>query len=1138
MTAERSIPDVVIERQTAASSPENSAWVSANAGSGKTHVLARRVIRLLLNGVDPARILCITFTKAAAANMANRVFQELRQWTVLGDAALDKEIRNIGVRKIDPVLRVRARQLFALALETPGGLKVQTIHAFCTQLLHLFPFEANVPARFNVLDEITETEMLNAITLDVLLEAAQAPDTPLGRALVQAVLSAADQTFQDMVRAAIRERDTLIRWVESAGGLDQALAQLSQMLGVNPEETVAGTDAAIFGESLLAESEWQSIAETLAEGSKTDKDQGARFLALKTLAPSARIETYLDIFCTGKRDKTRERIATSAIQRNHPEFCQRLNDERDRVWALLTRKRAIETRDRSAALFTIAHAVIARFIAEKNRRGLLDYDDLIDRTLDLLTEESAAWVHYKLDSGIHHVLIDEAQDTSPKQWAIVKALVSDFFTGLGAHERRRTIFAVGDEKQSIFSFRGAAPREFAETRHYFEQVHKRAELRFVATEFKHSFRSGPNVLGAVDTVFARAEALAGLSADDVAPVHESLPDAAPGLVEIWELEQSDAIETKPGWAAPFDLQTATSGAVKLARRIASTAAALMRHGRRPKDVLILVRQRGLLFEAIIRALKREKLPVAGADRLVLTEHIAVMDLMVLADSLLLPQDDLALATTLKSPLFGLDDSALEKLAWNRKGSLYASLQTHEPALAAHFEDISARAREHSPFAFYAWLLGAADGRRKIMARLGHEAADALDEFLNLALDYERRQTPSLQGFLAWLRAAETEIKRDMEMERDEVRVMTVHGAKGLEAPIVILADTTTRPEGAHPPRLLQLSPDKAAPDAPTLLVWAGAKANDVGPMAAARTQTVQAATDEYRRLLYVAMTRAAERLIVCGARGKNKIPDGCWYRLVTDALADKSVSEPADDDSGEVLRYRKFDASEAAAKETAPALQAQPIELPVWLTQAAQPEPPSIRTITPSSPGEEDIRRAPSGAGVNPALLRGSLAHRLLQALPDIPAERRLAAAQDYLARAGNELSPKERTTIAEHMMRVVDDLTFHEAFQSGSRAEVPIVGQVMSASEVVRISGQVDRLAVTPEAILIVDFKTDRSPPKRFEDVSKDYILQLARYRAVLAKLYPDRPVRCALVWTEVPDLMELSADDLDRALAQITPA
>ncbi|HEY5378142.1 MAG TPA: double-strand break repair helicase AddA [Pseudolabrys sp.] len=1137
MSTLRIIPEIVTERQTTASNPAHSAWVSANAGSGKTHVLAQRVIRLLLNGVDPARILCITFTKAAAANMANKVFADLRDWIVLDDTKLDAAIRKTGVKTIDAALRVRARQLFALALETPGGLKVRTIHAFCTQLLHLFPFEANVPARFEVLDEITETQMLNTLSLEVLFEAARKPDTPLGRALAQAVLSAADQTFREMVRAAIGERDALKKWVEHAGGLDKALAQLSRELGVQPEETVADADAAMFGESLIPQSEWRAIADALALGSKTDQEQGARFSRLATLETVERLEMYLDIFCTAKRDKTRNSVATNAIKKADPALCDRLHEERDRVWALLQHKRAIETRDRSVALFTIAHAVIARFRAEKNRRGLLDYEDLIDKTLELLTEQSAAWVHYKLDSGIHHVLIDEAQDTSPKQWAIVKALVSDFFAGLGAHERKRTIFAVGDEKQSIFSFQGAAPREFAAMRTHFEQAHERASLKFVATEFKHSFRSGPNVLGAVDTVFARAEAFAGLSADAVAPVHESLPEAAPGLVEIWPLEQSDEIEKKPGWTAPFDIQSATNGAVKLARRIAATTAAWQRQGRQPKDILILVRRRGALFEAVIRALKQEKVPVAGADRLVLSEHIAVMDLMVLADSLLLPEDDLALATVLKSPLFGLDDATLEKLAWGRTGNLYAPLHAQQPALATQFDALRADARTLSPFAFYARLLGAGQGRRKFLARLGHEAADALDEFLNLALDYEARQTPSLQGFIAWLRAAEVQVKRDMEMDRNEVRVMTVHGAKGLEAPIVILADTTTRPEGWHPPRLLHIAPASAAPGTPARLAWATAKESDTPAMQTARAQALADSADEYRRLLYVAMTRAAERLIVCGGKGNTKIPDGCWYQLVSDALVDLSVSEPADDGNGDVLRYRKHEAARAQAAASGGGDAIETIAPPSWLSKNAPIPKTSIPTVTPSGI-DEGAPRAIPGVGDGLALLRGSLAHRLMQSLPDIPAERRLKAAQDYLARAGDKLPAEERAKLAEQVMRVSGHPDFQELYEAGSRAEVPLVGKVKIGGGQVLVSGRIDRLAVTEKTVLIADFKTDRRPPKSIEDPDHPYVRQLALYRAVLTSLYPEKTIRAALIWTENVEFMEISQAMLDRALAQVTSA
>ncbi|MBS0246029.1 MAG: double-strand break repair helicase AddA [Proteobacteria bacterium] len=1150
MSKPLTIPPDVIALQTSASDPAQSAWVSANAGSGKTHVLAQRVIRLLLNGTDPARILCITFTKAAAANMANRVFDVLRGWTVLDDTALDAAILRTGVKSITPALRLRARQLFALALDTPGGLKVQTIHAFCTQLLHLFPFEANVPARFEVLDEATEHQLLHDLTMDVLLEAAEKPDTALGRALAQAVLAAADQTFQDMIRNAIGERDPLTRWIEAAGGVEGARAQLSRVLGIAPDDTVEAADAAMFGASLFAENEWAGIAGVFDTGSANDHKQAARIRALSGLDMPKRVDRYLDIFCNSDRDKTRDNVMTGKLGKAHPELCERLTRERDRVWDLLTRKRAIEARDRSMALFTIAHAVIVRFRKEKDRRGLLDYDDLIDKTLELLTEASAAWVHYKLDSGIHHVLIDEAQDTSPKQWAIVERLVSEFFAGKGAHERARTIFAVGDEKQSIFSFQGADPKEFASNRLHFKMLHERADLAFEGIEFKTSFRSGANVLGAVDVVFKSETAHAGLSADNVGPVHQSLPDKAPGLVELWDLTEADLIDKKPGWDAPFDLQTARSAPAKLADRIAGTVAAWRGQGRAPKDVLILVRQRGPLFEAIIRALKQAGVPVAGADRLVLTQHIAVMDLMVLADALLLPEDDLALATILKSPLFGLSDAALEKLAWNRgRASLYASLRTNEPQLAARFDTMQARARDLSPFAFYAWLLGAHDGRRQFLSRLGHEAADALDEFLNLALDYETRETPTLQGFVAWLRVAEAEVKRDMEMERDEVRVMTVHGAKGLEAPFVILADTTTRPEGAIPPKLLTLTPVEAPSGAPAPMVWAGRKASDNAAMTTARDAVLRDATDEYRRLLYVAMTRAAERLVVCGLKGDKKIPDGCWYQLVDNALADLTVRENADDGVGDgegtVRRFRKTDPfassvsqteqSNATTRNAAP----PPAVVPDWLRYDA-PRDTTVRAITPSGFDESAPRPLPP-PGQNKAMLRGSLTHRLLQSLPGIPPERRVKAAGDYLARAASDLSGADHAKLIADVLRVLDDARFGALFGPGSRAEVPIVGLVEVDGETRRVNGQVDRLVVTPDWVLIADYKTNRPAPASLaaaESTYPQYIRQLSLYRAVLAKLYPGRGIRCALIWTEVPDLMELSDEAIAHARATVTSA
>jgi ATP-dependent helicase/nuclease subunit A len=1136
MSAQRIISETVLVRQREASDPVISAWVSANAGSGKTHVLAQRVIRLLLDGVDPARILCITFTRAAAGNMANRVFDELRKWTALDDAGLSKAMRLAGSHDTGEKMRARARKLFALALETPGGLKVQTIHAFCTYILHLFPFEANVAARFSVLDEAQDVQLLEKMTNEVLLDAANRPQSETGRALQYAIGAAADLTFRDLIGKAVDERDAVEAWLSSAGGLEGAAGQLSRALNIAVDDSEEKISAAFLGESLIPRSEWSAIAAIGAGGKKTDRDQSERFMSLPGLAGAQQIDRYIEIFCTrtaGKRDN----VFTSDIKKLHGNLCERLHAERDRIWSLVERRRAVVARDRTIALVTIAKAVLDRFRAEKDRRGLLDFEDQIDKTHELLARVSAAWVHYKLDRGIDHILIDEAQDTSPKQWGIVRHLVAEFFAGKGATERTRTIFAVGDEKQSIFSFQGAAPAEFENMRREFETLSARANHEFRHVRFDTSLRSGANVLSAVDIVFKPTEIAASLTQDVAGiPEHMALASAAPGQVEIWDTEKplDDSGEKDP-WNAPFDKLTGSKPAVRLAERIAKAVRKMMEAGRRPGDIMVLVNRRGALFEAIIRALKNAGIPVAGADRLVLTEHIAVMDLMALADSLLLPQDDLALATTLKSPLFGLDDDDIFALAYERgKDSLRTALtrksvgnKKFEQALA-RLDALSARARNESPFAFYARLLGAERGRERFLARLGHEASDALDEFLNLALEYERGEAPSLQGLIDWMRAAKSEIKRDMEMARNEVRVMTAHGAKGLEAPVVFLADTTTRPEGHHPPPLLPLPAQTGA--AP--LIWAKGEKEDVGPMTDARLAARVQTRHEYRRLLYVAMTRAAEQLIVCGIESKKR-PEGCWYDLVLQGLQDQPCLSEHEIGGQKLWRYRKVEPSgplEHVQGETAPI-----VTRPEWLRQPLVGEP-RARVVIPSRMMKAQNRPGASTIeATRKARRRGIIVHRLLQSLPEYPATDRAKAMQNFLARQ-NELDPEERSSLAAQVMGVLADPRFTELFAPGSSAEVPIVGRCEVDNEPIRVSGRVDRLIVTQDAVLVGDFKTDRNPPRQVADVPASYVRQLAEYRAVLLKLYPDRPVRAALIWTEVPDLMELSGEVLDAALSGVT--
>ncbi len=1075
--------------------------------------------------------------------MATRVFNTLAEWTAYDDAALDQAILNIGAAP-DARTRKRARQLFALALETPGGLKVQTIHAFCTRLLHQFPFEAEVGAGFEVLDDATQSQILETLSLDVMLEGAANPDTPLGRALAIAIRAAADQTFRGLIAEAVGRRDEITQWVAHAGSVDAAMTELSEALGIDAALSADAIETRILEEASFQVAAWKDIAAIFAKGSTKDKEQSQKILlALEASGPD-RLKHYRSVFCN-KDLSPRERLVTAAIAKANPDFAQKLIEERERICALLDLQRAAECRDRTRALVTVAHEVINRYRAAKMRRGMLDYDDLIDRTLTLFRRTSAAWVLYKLDQGIDHILLDEAQDTSPKQWEIVQTLVGEFVAGAGARgTKKRTLFVVGDDKQSIFSFQGAAPEKFGAMKNKFASDFSAAELQFRDVSLLTSFRSSEIVLNAVDTVFGREIAYRGLSSDPTKTVHEHLPGTMPGNVEIWPLELADPKRDVTGWDAPFDVASETSPQVRLAKRIARHVDIWRDKGGRPGDVLILVRQRGRLFEEIIRALKDADIPVAGADRMVLTEHIAIMDLIALADALLLPQDDLALAAVLKSPLFGLTEEQLFDIAWNRGAqSLRAALfcKANDYAEAAdRLKTLTDAALRESPFTFYARLLGPGGGRKRFLARLGSEANDAIDEFLNLALDYEKRETPSLQGFVAWLRAARAEVKRDMELARDEARVMTVHGAKGLEAHTVILADTTTPPEGHHPPRLIALPLAGGGG-----LVWAGAKDTDPAIVADARKTALKAQGDEYRRLLYVAMTRAERRLVICGTSrplkqdGTPSIPEECWYRLIADALlgGDELTIEVAaeDDETKRVHRYRK---SEPVVGTSEKARHTQPAAAtPVWLHQQVAADPVRAQAISPSDADESDARRAGGKLEREQALERGRLMHRLIQSLPDIPPQRRQQAAQEFLNRNRKKLADSDRDAIATQALALLSDPGFAKLFAPGSRAEVPLVGTLpRNGQPPFAVTGQVDRLLVGASEVLLADYKTNRPAPTDLPSIPKNYKRQLALYRALLQRIYPGRNVRAALVFTEIPLLLEIPADMLDAELATLT--
>jgi ATP-dependent helicase/nuclease subunit A len=1139
-----------IAAQRRASDPAVSAWVGASAGSGKTTLLTARVLRLLLGGTDPGRILCLTYTRAAAAEMATRLAARLGEWAAMADAPLAAQLADLGVAADEATLG-RARGLFAQVLDQPGGLRIATIHAFCQSLLRRFPLEARVAPHFALIEERDSAELLAASREEALAR----PDDEILAALAAVSPHVEQEAFGGIVASMLAQRGRLAGAISAVNAPDGVAAMQRRVLSVDMDDREETLLAAACARDLTR---LNAAAQALARGEVSDQLRAVpmrRFITAAEAARPALWDGWRDAFLTAEGEP-RKRLATKKSIAAMADIVAVLSDEASFIVAVEARRRAVRAAEASAALVRLVTPVLGAYEQRKHARAGLDYDDLIGRARDLLAATDTAWVQYKLDGGLDHVLLDEAQDTSALQWEVVERLTEEFFAGRGAREdTARTLFAVGDVKQSIYRFQGAAPAEFGRAR---DRTARRVAEAFGPAHFRAeqlavSFRSTAPVLALVDAVFSSPEASAGVALDGAPIVHRPVRDGQAGEVMLWPLVAPDPVPVATAWD-PNPRDRARDGEEKLAEAIAAevkrwleTREVLPARARpiRPGDILVLVRRRREFVVRLVRALKERNIPVSGIDRMVLIDQLAVMDVLATLDSLLLPDDDLTFAAALRSPLFGLSDPSLMDLAVGRgRLTLRETLRRRArerddwATAEARFSALAARTDIDTPHALIARLLGPEGGRARLLARLGPDAADPLDELLNAALAHERAHPPGLQGFLAWLRAGGAEIKREHEAGANEVRVMTVHGAKGLESPIVILADTT-----AVTGRADQLAWVTDGPTGAAVPLWSPRKEFRPPEVEQAQAAEETAEAEEYRRLLYVALTRAEDRLIVTGAlnrRGEGK-ETGCWYDLV-EAGFKRLATEGAEQlsfDPGALLGEEgwrtggwRFASPQREAPDRTREVEApaalHSTEIPAWARRPPPAEEQPPRPLAPSrEEGEERAAASPvhGGAQGPKRFRRGSIIHALLQHLPDLPRERRAAAAEAYLAAPGLGLAEEEAAAIAAETLAIIDDPAFAALFAPGSLAEAPIAGRIGDRV----VAGQVDRLAVTDTAVLVADFKTNRPPPERVEDVPSLYLRQMAAYRDVLRAVFPGRTVTCALVWTYAARMMALPDALLD---------
>jgi ATP-dependent helicase/nuclease subunit A len=1127
--------------QTEASDPRACAFVEANAGSGKTFTLVTRVARLLLAGARPEAILCVTFTKAAAAEMQGRLFETLGAWAVMDDAALGEALARIDEAGRD---RSKARALFARALETPGGLKIQTIHAFCEKLLRRFPLEAGVSPAFQVLDDAAAAEITQGARDRMAALAQDEAAGPVGLAYAHLSIALAFDDFRKMLAVFETLRAPISTYVTACGG--DCKADVWRRFGFGEVTTCEELEAAAV--SRIRWGAWRRAAHALAQGTgKGDQALAAKMLRLES---GCAFHDVWSVFST----KGGEPLAKLGTQSVDPEIRAWLQEEQARHHETAKSLRAARMARDTVHVLVLGKAYASLYDHEKARRGALDFGDLVALTVRLLTETAdAAWVLYKLDGGIDHLLLDEAQDTAPDQWDILRILTEEFFSGAGAAPRPRTVFAVGDEKQSIFSFQGAAPERLSVETQAFARLARDASVPFRQVKLLESWRSAPEILKVVDAVFAAGPALAGVrpargSSVQRFPLTHIARRADHGRVDLWPLEEAQPGEPPDPWA-PLDAEPATSAGKLLARRIAAEISHMLARGYGvadrqtgqlrpclPGDVLILVRRRGTLFHEIIRALKRAGIPVGGPDRLELSTHGVFQDLMALARFALFPADDLALAGLLRGPFCEVDEGGLFDLAHGRAGSLWDALTQRADerdswrTAADVLRWASAILTQSQPFDGFSRVLTRLDGqghslRQRLLTRLGAEGEDALEAFLSLVLEAEHQGARDLESLTARLAVTDQQIKRDPDAAEGPgpgaVRVMTTHGAKGLEAPIVILPDTSTRAT-SQASALMTLPGGGFA--------WAPRAAEDCPASAAARQARDENVAEESARLLYVALTRARDWLIIAGVESLPRYYEGSWRDLIEAGFARLDTRPAPLVGGGVALRF----GGDPVSLGRAARVDREGAALPDWSGALTPFEGPVARRAAPSALISTDDGEAPSplAGGHLGRYRRGALIHGLLERLPDLAPGERAAAALRWLGRE-RDLDDAQRAEIARAALGVLEDPQFAAVFGPGSRPEVAVAGGAAALPPGLTLSGRIDRLVVEADRVLIVDFKTNRPAPARIEDADPAYLVQMAAYAAILGEVYPGRRIEAALVWTDGPRLMAAPEHLLRQALA-----
>jgi ATP-dependent helicase/nuclease subunit A len=1152
--------------QNRASDPNKNVWVNASAGTGKTKVLTDRVLRLLLPdqtdnaGAAPYKILCLTYTKAAASEMLVRINQTLSDWAITPQNSLIEKLQKLLGHTPTARQIKSARALFAQITNVPGGMKIMTIHAFCQSTLGRFPLEANISPQAAPIEENESTALLKSALKNTITNYKNDPASPFAHALENIAATINEDQFFSLLQNTVDERYQFQQCLKENFGLDGLYTNLCRDSGVVPSQTPAAIIAEACKASAFDHLRLRQAAHTmLLSSKKTDLDNGkaiADFLAASEIDRPSLFDIYSGAFLKSERNEIYKSLATKETIEALPAITDILTTEAERLIDAHNRIKAATSAAITRDLLTVCEAVSYEYENIKTAASALDYNDLIIKTLQLL-KEFPDWVMYKLDSGIDHILVDEAQDTNPEQWEIIERLCGEFYAHSTEqiHTRPRTLFVVGDDKQSIYSFQRAAPEKFEAMQSNLKNKVNAAGQKWEDVQLNISFRSTRAVLAAVDGTFAPATNTPVNAKTNPPPIthktnpppitHKSNRHGQAGLVELWPLFENDednGSETDI-WAPVFKPKDTRSGSVKLAEHIARTIRSWLDNKEllpaydrpvKPGDIMILMRTRSALVHQLMRALKNLDIPVSGADRLILGKDIAIQDLLALVLMTRRPQDDLNLACILKSPLIGMSEEALFEIAHKRTDTLWKNLQDKHPAIAAYLAAIKSAGKQR-PYEFLTYILNSPcpacsqSGLSAFKNRLGESVTDVIDELLSMAIDYEQSHIPDLALFYDWFNRDNRTIKRESEDNADHVRIMTVHGAKGLQAPIVIMPDTIIIPNSGNKSAAERLLwPDKTGLKTP---IWSPKKEFDHSAYTQARRALEIREEREYNRLLYVAMTRAEERLYVAGHISSKKPLESSWYYKIKAGLENHPDTRPAQ--TAPALLQLHYDATKEPDRTDQPEKQSthsnQTAPRPHWIDQPAKAENNKPNKLVPSRQKETSARTYQNASDEKPMLSgsyarnRGIIIHKLLEILPLIPPENRKHSAIAFLEKFATGIPSAEYENMTTQTLTILDDPNFNPLFGPESLAEIPVTGYLPDGR---LISGIIDRLLITPDTVMIIDYKTGEHVPESPAEISPAYQNQMQAYARALRLIYPDHTVKAALLWTDGPVLMPVIVD------------